>query len=315
MTRRFPNDLASRVELARLLAASRSPDNQAQAHRLLRQVLRLDPDNLHAHSTLAQLAIRREDWPQALDHAQQGLRIKPDDGTSAVLLATAHAWRKGPDDLQMAITHLQRFVARYPGQVNAEGYLRDLLRRQQSAAQGQMPAIKDDAEPARPDALQPEADAAWRAFAESIRAWTASASGNSPAPHGEETLLADRVLPLPQALRQAVAGGQWDADVLDRYEPAAQREFPLETRLWRYLQTLQSAAASGSERDHAKQAVQAWLDAETRSPTQNNPSWLPYLNQHWAALNAATDAALAAGGEWLEDLLDRYQPLPAPLFV
>ena len=110
----------------------------------MQQVLQLDPDNLHAHSTLAQLAIRRQDWSQAFSHAQQGLRIDPADQASAVLLATAHAWRNEPGDLQTAIEHLQRFVTRFPGQVKAESYLRRLLQRQQSAAQGQLPAYKDD---------------------------------------------------------------------------------------------------------------------------------------------------------------------------
>ncbi len=311
MARRFPADLHCRLDLARLLAESGSPADQVQAQRLLRQVLQLAPNDLHAHSTLAQLAIRRQDWPQALAHAQQGLRIDPGDEACAVLLATAYARRNGPDDLPTAITDLQRFVRRYPGNLNAEGYLGDLLRRQKLAAQGQRASFEEDEEkPARPDSLPPETDAAWCVFAETIHAWVAAAvSGGVPLEGGWE----DRVLPLPQALRQAVARGRWDADVLDAYDPAAQREFPLEIRLWRYLQTLQSGAAGESERERAKQAVQAWLDAETRSPAQDNPSWWLYLDKHWQALNAPADAALPEGAEWLKDLLDRYQPLPAPL--
>lgn len=164
------------MELARLLAASDTPDDQAQTHRLLQQVLQLDPDNLHAHSTLAQLAIRREDWPQALDHAQQGLRIDTGDGHSAVLLATAYARRNGPDDLQTAIEHLQRFVSHYSGQLHAEDYLRRLLQRQQLAAQGQLPAFEDDEASAGTDTAPPESDPAWRAFAESIRSWVAAST-------------------------------------------------------------------------------------------------------------------------------------------
>lgn len=312
MTRRFPDHLPCRVELARLLAASNSLNDQAQAHRLLQQVLQLDADNLHAYSTLAQLAIRREDWLQALAYAQQGLRVASDDGVCAVLLATAYARRNGPDDLQTAIDYLQLFVTRYRGQGKAESYLRKLLRRQQLAEQGQLPAYEDDEQLASTDTVHPETDPAWRVFAESIRSWaTASTSGGG----ADDALLADRVLPLPQALRQAVTRSQFDADVLDRYEPAAQQEFPLETRLWRYLQTLQPNSSSMNERNHAKQAVQAWLEAETRAPSQDSPSWVPYLNKQWQALNSATDAALATGTEWLKDLLDRYQPLPAPLFV
>ena len=68
-------------------------------------------------------------------------------------------------------------------------------------------------------------------------------------------------------------------------------------------------------RDSAKQAVAQWLDPEARAPSQDSPSWLLYLRQHWAALLPATDGSLAAGASWLKDLLDRYQPLPAPLLV
>lgn len=315
MTRRFPDQLPCRVELARMLAESDTPDDQAQAQRLLQQVLQLAPDNLHAHSTLAQLAIRRKDWAQAMNHAQQGLRIDLGNEASAVLLAQAYARRNAPGDLQTAIDHLQPFVIRYRGNV-AKGYLHVLLQRQQLAEQGQLAALKDDEEPANVEAAPAETDPAWLAFAESIRSWaSASTSGVTSALSTEDALLVDRVLPLPQALRQAVAQRRWDVDVLDRYEPATQQEFPLETRLWRYLQTLQSTSASESERDHAKQTVQTWLEAETRADTQNNSSWTPYLNKQWQVLNSPADAALAAGAEWLKDLLDRYQPLPAPLFV
>ncbi|OGU23277.1 MAG: hypothetical protein A2580_01640 [Hydrogenophilales bacterium RIFOXYD1_FULL_62_11] len=316
MTRRFPENLPCRVELARLLADSPAPDDQAQAQRLLQQVLQQDPEHLHAYSTLAQLAIRRQDWAQALDQAQHGLRIDPANAPCSLLLATTYARRNGPGDLQTAIEHLQRFVTRYSGNAKSEDYLQELLQRQQSAAQGQLPTNEDNKQPSSTDIVQPETDLAWRAFAESIRSWiAASATEGTPVLSTDDALSADRVLPLPKALRQAVAQSKLDADVLDRYEPAAQQEFPLETRLWRYLQTLQSTSSSGNERDHAKQAVQAWLETETRAPTQDNPSWVPYLNKQWHALNSPTAAALATGTEWLKDLLDRYQPLPAPLFV
>jgi cytochrome c-type biogenesis protein CcmH/NrfG len=315
MTRRFPDNLPCRVELARLLAESNTPGDQAQAHRLLQRVLELDPDNLHAHSTLAQLAIHREDWPQALAHAQQGLRIDPRDAHSAVLLAAAYARRNGPDDLQSAVDHLTRFVARYTGEVKAESYLRDLLKRQELAAQGQQPAHEKDKEP-KTNTPGLETDPAWRAFAESIGSWVATlTSGDSPVPNRDDQLLDDRVLPLPQALRQVVVQRRWDADVLDRYDTAAQREFPMETRLWRYLQTLQSTSSSESDRERAKQSLQAWLEVETQAPSQDSPSWVPYLKNQWEALNLGTDTALSSGTEWLKDLLDRYQPLPAPLFV
>lgn len=311
MTRRFPDQLPCRVELARLLAASHDMGDQAQAQRLLRQVLLLDPDHLHAHSTLAQLAIRRQDWDQALDHAGRGLRIDPSDGHSALLLATAHARRNGPDDLQTAIEELQRFVNRYPGNPTAEDYLGTLLRRQQALAQPL--AHEEDKEDANVvTSAQPETDPAWRAFADSVRSWTVSPDAAYLAAASAD---ADRVLPLPRALRQAVTLSQWDADVLDHYDAATQQEFPLETRLWRYLQTVQSGSSGEAERTRTRQAVQAWLEAEMRNPSQGNPSWLQYLHKHWDAMNASTAVTVTDGAEWLKNLLDRYQPLPAPLFT
>lgn len=315
MTRRFPDQLPCRVELARLLAASDTPDDQTQAHRLLQQVLQQDPNHLHAHSTLTQLAIRRKDWAQALSHAQQSLRIDPSDEACVVLLAQAYARRNEPGDLQTAIEHLQHFVTCYRGNVKAEGYLRVLLQRQQLAEQGQLAAFKEDEEPASMEAAPAETDPAWLAFAEPLRA-TPSGDTLAASSIGDADLLG-RVLPLPQALRQAVVQDQWEEDVLDRYEADAQQEFPLETRLWHYLKTLRTDSPN-SERDRARQAVQAWLDAETQSLEQNkqgNESWVNYRNKHWKALNASADTALATGMEWLKDLLDRYRTLPAPLLA
>lgn len=315
MTRRFPDQLHCRVELARMLAESNAPDDQAQAHRLLQQVLQLDPDDLHAHSTLAQLAIRCKDWTQAFRHAQRGLLIDPSNEACAVLLAQAYARRNEPGDLQTAIEHLQHFVTRYRGNVKAEGYLHKLLQRQQRAQHDQLDAFKEDEEPVSMEAAPAETDPAWLAFAESLRALP---SGNtSAASSSGDADSVDRVLPLPQALRQAVVQGLWEEDVLDRYEADTQQEFPLETRLWHYLKTLRTDSPS-SERDRARQAVQAWLAAETQAlgqDRQGNESWLNYSNKHWEALNASADTALATGAEWLKDLLDRYRPLPAPLFV
>ncbi|MBS4098911.1 MAG: hypothetical protein KGZ83_18975 [Sulfuricella sp.] len=307
MTRRFPADLHSRLELARLLTASSAAADQTQAQRLLQQVLQLDPDDVHANSTLAKVAIRRRDWGLALSHAQRGLQIDPADGSCAVLLATAYARRNEGDDLTCAIEHLQRFVSRYSGQTIAETYLRKLLKRRELAAQGRLAILEDDAEPSASPTPTPENDPAWRAFAESIRVWVSDAA------IADDAAQAERVLPLPLALRQAVSRGLWDDDVVARYDAAAQREFPLETRLWHYLQTLQSNA-SASERDQTRLAVQTWLDGEARAASQANPSWLPYLTQHWAALSSADETALSGAAEWLKDLLDRYQPLPAPLF-
>lgn len=314
MTRRFPDHLPCRVELARLLAESSIADDQAQAQRLLQQVLALDPNHLHAHSTLAQLAIRRRDWDQALQHAQNGLSVEPSNQSSAMLQATAYARRAGPDDLQTAIDQLRRFVNRYSGDLKAEDYLRKLLQRQQGLSQGQRRNFEEDESTDTTDTpSRPETDPAWAAFAESTRTWVAAAAAPE-APNTTPAGLTDRMLPLPQALQQAVAQQQWHADVLSQYDSAALQEFPLETRLWHYLQTFKTCADI-STREPAKQAVAQWLDAEARAPTQDSKSWLPYLQQQWAALLPATEDALASGAVWLNDLLDRYRPLPAPLLV
>lgn len=307
MIRRFPNDLHCRLDLARLLANSTDAAEQNQAQRLLQQVLQLDPQDLYAHSTLAQLAIRHQEWPLALAHAQAGLRIQPDNGVCALLLATAYAWRNEGDDLQTAIDHLQRFVGRYPGNVNAESYLRDLCNRQRLAAQGPLRNFADEESAGQTSAVTSiEPDTAWRAFAESIQNWI-NPSASGPLPD-------DRLLPLPQALEQAITQNRWEAGVLDAYDGSVQREFQLETRLWSYLRTLHTDTPA-AERERALQAVDAWIDGETRAPSQDSPSWLPYLRQHRAALDAVDDAASAGGEAWLQDLLQRHQPLPAPLYA
>jgi len=313
MTRRFPDQLPCRVELARLLVDSNDTGDLAQAQRLLQQVLLLDPDHLHAYSTLAQLAIRRRDWDQAMAVARRGLRIEPSNEHCAVLLAKAHAWRNAPGDLQTAIEELQRFVTRYPGKATGQGYLHALLRRQEAKEQPLGHEDGKDQAAHVATVSEPEFDPAWRAFADSVRSLTTSSDAEYLA---AASSVADRVLPLPRALRKAVTLSQWDADVLDQYDATTQQEFPLETRLWRYLKALQSGSSGEAERERerAKHTLKTWLEGEKRDPSQDNPSWLPYLEKHWEAMNASSAAAVTDGAEWLKDLLDRFQPLPAPLF-
>jgi len=312
MTRRFPDHLPCRVELARLLAASGDADDRRQAERLLQQVLQLDPEHLHAYSTLAQFAIRDRDWLTALDYAQRGQQIEPGNGACALLLATTYARRNQSDDLQTAVELLQRFVDRFPGNEKAEDYLKELRDRQQRAAQGQWNDFEDDEEPGEePLTAATESEAAWLTFADSIRSWLRATNAGDG---GDYLITADRVLPLPQALRRAVVNGQWDNAILAGCEENAQREFPLEIRLWRYLQTLHTSD-SASRREQAKQAMQAWIDAERKSAQGNDNSWLLYLSKCWNDLNADGSAAQSAGTEWLKDLLYRYQPLPAPLMA
>lgn len=311
MTRRFPDHLPCRVELARLLADSPSAEEKTQSQRLLQQVLRLDPEHLHAHSTLAQLAIRQSDWEAALWHAHEGLRIDIDNAHCALLLATAKARRNEPGDLQAAIDELQRFVTRHPGNRNTEGYLNDLLLRQQRGNNAFDPEEEDKTTNVAP-LFPAETDSAWQAFADSVLAWSNSPKGIDAA---ASQSLTERVLPLPQALRLAVAQGQWDTDLLEDYDVATQGEFPLETRLWRYLQQLHNDSTSETERTHTRQTVQDWLDKEQRAPSQNSPFWVPYLNLYWKDINDASSVNLPSGDAWLMELLDRHQPLPAPLLA
>jgi tetratricopeptide (TPR) repeat protein len=300
MTRRFPDQLPCRVELARLLADSGQAEAEQQALGVLQQVLQLDADNLHAHSTLAQLAIRRQDWDGALFHAQQGLRVDAANEPCAMLLATAYARRNAPGDLDCAIEHLQRFVTRYPGNPNADGYLRVLLKRQQQAAQGKLVAGDDGAatQPS-PKAAPEETDAAWLAFQASLQ------------PQAATGALAGRVLPLPQALSVALQEQDWQA--LADFDEASQEEFPLETQLWRYLSLLNQPQAALPQKNAAREALQACLDHERQAPSYDSKSWLDYLAQHWHTLQTESPEALASGRAWLADLLARYQPLPAPL--
>lgn len=313
MTRRFPDQLPCRVELARLLAASGEPAEDAQARRLLQQVLRLDPENLHAYSTLAQLAIQASDWSEALRHARRGLQIDPADGASAVLLASAYARRGEPGDLDTAIDHLQRFTSHYRGNPRAEGYLRDLQQRRRSMQQTAFTDDHNDRQAGITAGIADETDPAWRAFAESLRAWV---SGAGPLTRTEdEPTSIDRLPPLPEALRQAAAGGRWDADVLAHYDDAVRQEFPLEIRVWRYLQTVHTDAAGEAEREQARQAVERWLEAERKALGDDRRSWLSFLTRSWADVTASVESGPGIGADWLETLLDRYQPLPPPLFA
>lgn len=317
MTRRFPDHLPCRVDLARLLATSGEPDERVAAKRLLEQVLGLDPKHLHAYSTLAQLAIRAEDWDKALGYAQRGLQIDPSHEPSAVLLATAYARRGAPGDLDAAIEHLQGFTSRYRGQLKAEDYLRKLQQRQQSRRPSELPELDHTAPSSITADIAAEPDPAWRAFAESLRTWTVGADAAVLA-QGDAASI-DRLLPLPAALRQAAARGQWDADLLGQYDAAVRQEFPLEIRVWRYLQTLHSDRASAADRARARQEVESWMEQERKAPSAASDSWIPFLTQSWASVSASVEAALPVGADWLADwlkaLLDRYQPLPPPLFA
>ncbi|AJK45300.1 tetratricopeptide repeat protein [Burkholderia plantarii] len=304
MTRRFPDNLQCRVELAQILAFSGADDDQFQAQRLLKQALLLDPENLHAHTTLAKLARERRDWDKALKHAREASRIDPSDAPNTLVMASVYARRNEPLDLQTAIEELQRFVSRYPSSPKIEGYLQNLLRRQQGNDQY---TVLEEKEEATDSSTTPEIDPVWRAFADSLRPGSTSSDTLSTT-----AIDGDRVLPLPQALQLAVAQSRWDDNLLDSYDAETQQEFQLEVLLWRYLQTLRSASSSPVAYARARQMMQTWLDNEQRS-SQNDPSWLAYLGLHWRAVSSATSSAITEGAEWLTELVERHRPLPAPL--
>lgn len=314
MSRRFPDNLQCRTELALLLTETGGLDDLAQAHRLLQQVLELAPHDGHAYSVLAKLAIRLGEWDVALAHTVEGLRAEPNSESCAVLQASAYARRAGEGDLKAAIECLERFAGRYPGSLRAEDYLRELQDRQQSQAQGTLQEFENDfAETTPSPSVNPETDPAWVAFAQSIQDWLAY-SASLQAGQSPSSADLDRVLPLPQAMKISIEHRQWDANVLGLEDAESRLEFSLETRLWRYLRTLH-VDTHVSERKYAWQALAQWLESERREPSLDNPSWLPYLEQHKNALQADEGNALAAGEEWLRSLLDRYQPLPTPLMA
>ena len=312
MTRRFPEQLPCRVELARQLAESGTADEQAQSRQLLQQVLAIDPSYLHAHSTLAQLAIHRDDWDRALTHANNGLQVDPDNESCAVLQAAAYKRRDGPGDLQTAIDQLQQYLKRNPNKQTAKDYLNDLLKRQQHPKQVRQDFFKVEAgDTGSGIADRPETDPAWTAFAESINTWVAATAPSSSITETSFSNTPDgRVLPLFQALHDAVTSQHFDDDILDSYDDMAKQEFPLETRLWRYLQSLHQK----TDVNDTKKLVDQWLENEKEFlQKEKDTSWLTYLNQRWN--NIQTSGEINTVAIWLRELLDRYPPLPAVLLT
>ena len=119
-----------------------------------------------------------------------------------------------------------------------------------------------------------------------------------------------RVLPLFQALHDAVTSQHFDDDILDSYDDMAKQEFPLETRLWRYLQSLHQK----TDVNDTKKLVDQWLENEKEFlQKEKDTSWLTYLNQRWN--KAKTSGEINTVAIWLKELLDRYPPLPAVLLT
>lgn len=312
MTRRFPSHIPSRVELARLLAIDDSSECQTQAYRLLHQVLELDPEHLHAYSTLSQLAIENEQWDDAIDYAKKGLSIDESNEPCAVLLASAHIRRSRIDGIGFAIEHLQRFVKKHKGNRHAEDYLNELMQKKGSNFIGKFKKRKSDHNEEKTGEKN-ESDLTWIEFSKSIGAWITASTNANYDPHViDEPLSAERVLPLPQALRRELEKGNLTTDLLGEYDIQTVEEFPLETRLLHYLATIKDKSTTQIGRSKVKDELEKWLSIE-RQNSKGDSSWVSYLDYQINMLGMSNDVALAAGESWLKDLLDRYQPLPAPI--
>ena len=310
MTRRFPDHLPCLVELAKALAETGKTEDAQQAQRLLKQVLQMDPQNLHAFSTLSKLALQAGEWVEAIRWAQEGLAVDEGDGHCAVQLAHAFVHRGHEGDLAAAIAHLQGFTLKHRGNPKTEDYLKYLIQQQRALAEGRItlePEWANDAPaPTSADtATASEDDPAWLNFAAQLQAWSHAERVYLGGTASEQAPHPDRVLPLPQTLRQALIQGDWSDDWLDNFEPAELDGLPLETALWRYLQAVQAQASLRDVND-AKEAVEAILKREQQAPSYDSKSWLPYLQQRWqAAVQQANQAPIGDGKAWLMDLHGR----------
>lgn len=323
MTRRFPEDLPCRVELAQLLANSGQGEQRQQAYRLLNETLSIDADHLHALSALAKLVIEDGDYARALRLTE---RVDPRDGFGAVLHAEAYARRGEPGDLDLAIHGLQLFVNRYPGQVIAKDYLGKLLALHESGtARAAFVPMSDERAISTMEAA-PETDLAWLNFAHSLQ-FDATGRSVVAMPLAHDPATPGVVLPLPQALTQAmldVTGNitddrAGDDDVLGKYDDAQKNEFPIETRLWHYLRALQSPTASAADRRGCRLELEKSVTAREQA-SEAYPERIRYFRTGFAALRRADEApvdvaTLRAGELWLKTMLDSHRPLPAPILA
>ena len=317
MTRRFPEQLACRVELARLLAQSPESVNQAHSEQLLREVLRIDSRNLHAFSTLAQLATRAGNYAEALSLMQQALAIDSTNEACAVLQAQAYYRRNEPGDLEMAIDGLQRYVTTNKGNLIAERYLNDFVSRKQSPTHAGQAVLEKDDPSLKIRDEKPETDLAWLAFSRSVADVSASNAG-STMQHANVNIadIPGLVLPLPLTLKQALERNKWEPTLLDAYDEQITQEYPLETQLWRYLAALHASSLRPAEMGVQRQLLQQWGRPQIQTGSENNNTWQAYFETHWSELNTqSAENALNSGKEWLIALLDRQRPLPAPVLA
>ncbi|WP_156180126.1 MULTISPECIES: tetratricopeptide repeat protein [Delftia] len=318
MTRRFPDHLPCRVELAQALAETGRAEDVQQARNLLQQVLQMDPEDLHAFSVLADLELQAKEWDEAIKWARKGLEVEDGNGPCAILLASAYERRRHEGDLEAAITYLQGFTRKYQGNLRAERYLNDLIQSQKLHSDRQrvhQAAWADETQVRTPSTGETESDPAWLSFAAQLQSWCHTEKAAVASDAAQLPPHPDRVLPLPQALRQMVLASSWDENDLDSFEPTELSAFPLETALWFYLQALQAQASLGDV-NRAKNAVETILRREEEAPSYDSNFWLPFLKQRWQeTVRQAGEGNIQAGTAWLVSLLDRHQPLPGVLMA
>ena len=117
MTRLFPNNEHSRVELARLLLRRGEP-NRDEAEHWLRQAAALDPLHKHARVELARLLIRRGEhhWDEAEHRLRQVINRDPDNGHARVVMARLLVLRHRNAEAE---TLLAEFMERHPANATA----------------------------------------------------------------------------------------------------------------------------------------------------------------------------------------------------
>ncbi|EGQ5286712.1 hypothetical protein F6U00_001227 [Enterobacter hormaechei] len=297
-TRRFPEQVHCRVELAGLLIESDTEKERAQASNLLEQVISIDPDNIHAHSILAQLAMYRKDWNSALESAEIGLNIKPSDSVSARHLAQALILRNESGDVENAIDFLSRFTARYPDKSELKEFLA-WLKMASPAAIANYEVGKKIAPVLIPIR---EKDVAWKEFAAKLDTCDITEHEN--------------LMPsLPKALKKSVNHNIWSEYIPAEYNSYEVDEFPLEVKLWNYLRSFRLDNMTCFDVDEARKELHKQVRNEIEnSSNKNGDYWEKYLRKNYELLIKDQEKGFEIGKTWLSDLLDRYQPLPAPIF-
>ena len=300
LTRRFPDQIPGRVELALLLLESGSKKDRDEASALLKHVLEIDYHNLHARAGLASLAIQNEDWSQSIRYTQECLKIDPADAVSMRLLAWTYMLRDAPGDRDLAINSLKDFLARYADGHELSNLLKDIINKKSSVNKFKKDRQEKNMPHPKPDT---EKDPAWLAFAATLATYESDS---------DAFITSTRILTLPQALQQAVIDNNWDEESLAGYGPEDMAEFPLEIALWRYLSLLHSSFSTQKEIESGKENVTLWI--KRLAEESNHSSYKIYLHKEWEKVISDPENAIVNGKKWLLELVVRYHPLPAPLF-